>query len=884
MPLAAGTRLGSYEIVAPLGAGGMGEVYRARDTRLKRDVAIKIVPDGVAAAPDALSRFQVEAEAVASLSHPNILSIFDVGLEHGIPYAAMELLDGATLRELLGPATEPADLTRSAPQGMPPRKAIDYGRQIAAGLAAAHGRGITHRDLKPENVFVTRDGRVKLLDFGLAKASTLLGAGSGSLQATVSPTTPGTVLGTVGYMAPEQVRGETADARSDIFAFGTILYEMLSGQRAFSGPSAVETMHAILRSDPPELTSQVRLKADPTNRTATVPPALDRIVMRCLEKNPDERFQSARDIGFALEAISGAASASAVHEAITDVKPPRRWLMPGLAAAGAAIVAFAAGAYLSPMRAPRTDSGTVTFETRSFETQDIFNARFTPDGSLVFSSANNGPVPQLFVNRPNSLAPQVIGGPGMHLLSVSSQGELAVLTNARFLGHRLFRGTLARMPIDGAPRPWLTDVREADWSPDGSTLAIVRDDGRNDRIEYPIGKVLYTSSANGYVSDVRVSPDGSMVAFFDHQQRWDDRGWLKVADRGGQVRTLTGEYWGAEGIAWTRDGKTIVYSAGDNGWDSFHPRGVPADGTSPARAVLQGVGLFIMDIAPNGQWLVTENTDDRSIRALLPGDTTEREFPWLGAADTPDPTPDGTLLMFGDQSQSAGQNYAVSIRRTDGSTGIRLGEGSAIALSPDGTRALADIFTPPQVVVYPVGPGDPVRLKRGPLERASPRAWLDNARVVVCGNETGKAFRCYSQNLTGGDPVPLTPEGFDVLAVAPDADSVAMTGQDQSVHLFSIRDQRTTAVPLSVTTDTVIGFSRDSRSLFLQPRDVLPARIDRFDIATGKRVLVREIAFGNTAGLMRLGVTRVLNDGAAYAYQYWRRTGRLFVVKGATVP
>src|SRR5215212_7136149 len=256
MPLAPGTRLGSYEIVAPLGAGGMGEVYRARDTRLKRDVAIKIVPDGVAAAPDALSRFQVEAEAVAALSHPNILSIFDVGIEHGIPYAAMELLDGATLRELLGPADSSTPL--------PPRKAIDHGRQIAAGLAAAHGRGITHRDLKPENVFVTRDGRVKLLDFGLAKLSTLVGAGGGSLQATVSPTTPGTVLGTVGYMAPEQVRGETADARSDIFAFGTILYEMLSGQRAFSGPSAVETMHAILRSDPPELTSQVRLKADPT--------------------------------------------------------------------------------------------------------------------------------------------------------------------------------------------------------------------------------------------------------------------------------------------------------------------------------------------------------------------------------------------------------------------------------------------------------------------------------------------------------------------------------------------------------------------------------------------------------------------------------------------
>jgi hypothetical protein len=225
----------------------------------------------------------------------------------------------------------------------------------------------------------------------------------------------------------------------------------------------------------------------------------------------------------------------------------------------------------------------------------------------------------------------------------------------------------------------------------------------------------------------------------------------------------------------------------------------------------------------------------------------------------------------------------VAIRRTDGSAAIKLGEGSAVALSPDGTRALAYIFTSQQTVVYPVGPGDPVKLKPGRLEGATPRGWADSAHIVTCGNEPGKAFRCYRQDLSGGDPVPFTPEGFDVQAVAPDADSVATVKQDQSVHLFSIRDQRTTALPVSATADRVIGFSRDSRSLFLQPRAVLPARIERLDIATGKRILVREIAFGNTAGLMRLEVTRVLNDGAAYAYQYWRRTARLFVVKGAAV-
>ena len=284
MTLAAGTKLGPYEILAPIGAGGMGEVYRARDPRLGREVAIKVLPATFSQDPDRLKRFEQEARAAGVLNHPNITAVHDFGTHDGAPYIVTELLEGETLRSRLGPGA------------ISPRKAIDYAVQIAKGLAAAHEKGIVHRDLKPENIFLTKDGRVKILDFGLAKLK-IDGAESGETDAgTVSGgTQPGVVLGTMGYMSPEQVRGKPADKRSDLFSFGTILYEMLAGQRAFRGDTAADTITAILTKEPPDLSQ--------TNKD--VPPGLDRIVRHCLEKNPEERFESARDVAFDLEALSG---------------------------------------------------------------------------------------------------------------------------------------------------------------------------------------------------------------------------------------------------------------------------------------------------------------------------------------------------------------------------------------------------------------------------------------------------------------------------------------------------------------------------------------------------------------------------------------------------
>ncbi len=294
MALAAGTRLGPYEILSPLGAGGMGEVYRARDERLGREVAVKILPGSLSRDPDRLRRFEQEARAASALNHPNILTIHDVGERDGVPYVVSELLEGQTLRE------------RLATGALPARKAVEYATQISQGLAAAHEKGIVHRDLKPENVFVTPDGRVKILDFGLAKLASPEKPGAAETSAPTAPgTEPGVAMGTVGYMSPEQVRGQPADHRSDIFSFGAVLYEMLAGQRPFRGASAVETMNAILKEEPPE----------PSHGRAEVPPALDRIVRRCLEKSPGERFQSARDLGFALSEAGSSPSVSGASPA-----------------------------------------------------------------------------------------------------------------------------------------------------------------------------------------------------------------------------------------------------------------------------------------------------------------------------------------------------------------------------------------------------------------------------------------------------------------------------------------------------------------------------------------------------------------------------------------
>ncbi len=512
MTLPAGTRLGPYEILAPLGAGGMGEVYRARDERLKRDVAVKVLPASFSSDPERMRRFEQEAQAAGGLNHPNILAIHDVGTVDGSPYLVSELLEGETLRE------------RLVAGALPTRKAIDFAAQIARGLAAAHEKGIVHRDLKPANVFVTKDGRVKILDFGLAKVvSVPKGIGATELPTEAAGTEPGVVLGTVGYMSPEQVRGLPADVRSDIFAFGAIFYEMLSGKRAFSGASAADTMSAILNKEPPDLAE--------TNRN--IPPGLERIVRHCLEKNPEERFHSAHDLAFDLQALSADSGAASRPGAVV-AQLRRRRTIPLVWASLALVAGVILAALAATVLARRSGAQPPTFQRLTFRRGLVWTSRFAPDGqTIVYGASWEGQPVEIFTARAGSPESRALGIGSADILSISKSGDLAVCLNRHFTTGWETVGTLAQVPLSGgAPREILENVSEADWAPDGKTLAVVHEVAGKYRLEFPPGKVLYETA--GWIRLARVSPKGDRIAFMDLPTHGDNTGPLAIVDLSGK--------------------------------------------------------------------------------------------------------------------------------------------------------------------------------------------------------------------------------------------------------------------------------------------------------------------------------------------------------------
>jgi hypothetical protein len=847
-----GHALGPYRVLEKLGEGGMGEVYRAHDTRLDRDVAIKVLPAAVSDDPDRRARFKREAKAVAALSHPNILAIHDVGEHHGVTYAVTELLHGETLRERL---TQRGALT--------PRKAIDIVVQIARGLAAAHARGIVHRDLKPENIFLLADGQIKILDFGLARQAVTAGFGSGATE-TVAATDPGTVMGTVGYMSPEQVRGETVDARTDLFALGAVLYEMLSGQRAFRRDTAAETMTAILKDEPPALA---------TSR-ADFPAALDRIVNHCLEKNAAERFQSARDVAFALEALSGAHSGSGAATVVPSARRGRSpaWIAAGLVA-GVALGLTAGWRLFAGAEAP------LAFEAKTWDPMWISNARYGPDGqTIVYSAALAGNTPSLFVIRPDTVVPQKFGPPVAHLLAVSSKGEVAVLTEPQSLYHRIFTGTLARMTLDSSPRPWLKSVSEADWSPDGSTMAVVHIVNGKNQLEYPIGHVLLETT--GYFSDPRVSPDGNEVAFFDHAIPIDDRGYVKVVDRAGHVRTVSEEYAGLEGATWMPGGRAVAFS-GSVGGGELQPFVVETSGGARATPKFSTPGqLTVYDATPAGRLLVDRGVTQYGVRGLPPGDTSERELGWLAFPVTGFFSRSGQLLAFTDLSPSAGTDYQVALRHVDGSGVARLGPGAALAISDDGRQVLATLPSSRKLLLYPTGAGTPVTVDSGEIASYQyvGQFFANDQRFIVCGSTAARVSRCYQGRVAGGTPEPITGGGVDMAILARDEQTLLIRTSSGEFQVGTLGT--TTAHPVKGFTpnDVPVAWSKDRRSCFAQNTQAVPARVVRVDTLTGARTLAAEIAPVDRSGLITVRVNQWKDDGRYYAYQYERHLSTLFVV------
>ena len=861
MLLTPGTRLGPYEIVSPIGAGGMGEVYRARDTRLGRDVAIKVLPQHLSTNAEVRARFEREARTVSSLNHPHVCTLFDVGRDGAVDYLVMELVEGQTLAQ------------RLASGALPTGEVLRLGAQIADALDRAHRAGVVHRDLKPGNVMLTKGG-AKLMDFGLARATGLSapGGASGATEPalTQSPTVAGpltaegTIVGTFQYMSPEQLEGKEADPRSDVWALGCVLYEMASGRRAFEGRSQASLISAIMTSEPAPI----------SQATPTSPPALERVVRACLEKDPNDRLQSAHDVRLQLEWIRSEPARPGPPTAASARRRPALWL-----AAAALLVVAAAAAFLAG-RGTAPGIASVSFTQKTFRPQAIFTARYAPDGkTIVLSAALEGSTPSLFVIRPEYPEPRPLGLDGVHLLSVSSKGELAVLTHARYVGlHRLFTGTLARLPMEGAaPRELLDGVREADWSPDGEELAIIRDVGGRDRLEFPIGKVLHESA--GYLSDPRVSPRGDRVAFMEHPSRFDDRGSVDVVDRGGRVRILSSGYWGEEGVAWSLRGDEVFFMGSYTGSDLTV---YAVDLQGRRRIALQSAGgLTLHDIGRDGRWLATRDDEPIGLVARGPGGAAERDLSWLGGALGPTLSHDGRAMLFTDQSDAAGINYDVCIRSTDGSPIVRLGEGVAEDLSPDGKSAVAIVRAePPRLMLYPTGAGAAARLDHGAFEKLDTARWLDGERLLVSGSERGKPPRCYVVEVGSGAMRPVTPEGT-WRGIASSDGRRLITRDQQGWSLSSLAGGPRAPVTALSNEDEVARWSADGRWLYVYRVGTIPMSLDRVDVSSGRRERVRELAPADRAWLLGVITVSLADDPNSYAYSYWRYMSTLFEVGGA---
>jgi serine/threonine protein kinase len=820
----------------------MGEVYRARDTRLSREVALKVLPAEFASDSSRLKRFEKEARSASALNHPNIVTIYDIGTEGSVSYIAMEKVEGRTLRELIAPGPIPA------------RRLLPIAAQIADGLAKAHEAGIVHRDLKPENVMVTKEGLVKILDFGLAKLTSIgSGSGEGSHLPTETGTSPGVILGTVSYMSPEQAAGQPIDFRSDQFSFGSILYEMATGKKPFLKKTGVDTLSAILNEEPAPIASVNPQVAAPVRW----------IVERCLSKEAEDRYASSRDLARELANLRDHLSeASGSVEVVPRPRPASGVaLVAGLAVLALATAFLAGGRFLSHAPPPPK------FQQLTFQRGAIQSARFGPDGQTVLYGFMRGGPNELYSTRVGNPEYRSLGLPPADILSVSSTGEMALLIGGRR------PGMLARAPLGGgSPREILDDVNSAGWNADGSALVVVHEVSGKWRLEYPIGKVLYESP--NFIINPRFSPRGDLIAVSESVKQTGSvsRGaTVVVVGVDGKKRADLRTPFGG-GFAWSPSGEEIWLFGGPS-----------QSATEVIAMTLRGrerllgrlPGRFVLhDVGADGRLLAERVSETREMLGKGADQTEERSLTWLDDASPADISADGRSVLFEERG-------SVYVRDMDGSPPKRLGVGLARALSPDAKWALVyQEGKPMTAALLPTGAGEARKLSVAPVQLGAYSGgcfFFDGRRILIEGVEEGHGNRLYVLDLAGGVPRPVTPEGVRLSdgmhTVSPDGLFVAAQGPDHQAWLYPLDASGGSArrLPGLSPYETPVRWSSDGKTLYFWDSTM--------DVPSGRKRPSKEPRPPDPSVD---NITTILpgSDGKSYVYGYTRYVSELFLVDG----
>jgi serine/threonine protein kinase/Tol biopolymer transport system component len=862
-----GTTLWSYRIESKIGAGGMGVVYKATDSRLDRTLAIKVLPASALASADRQKRFVQEAKTASSLNHPNIVTIYDINTQEvdGKPvhYIAMEYVPGETLDKLI------------ARKRLRAREALKYAIQVADALAAAHAAGIVHRDLKPSNIMVTPQGLVKLLDFGLAKLTGPLetDAYAETLHAPAAPhTEEGTIMGTVAYMSPEQADGQKIDVRTDIFSFGSVLYEMVTGRQAFPGASKLSVLSSVLHKDPQPVSE-------------TVPdahPELERIIARCLKKDPERRWQTMADVKVALEELRDEVDLSGavvVQPRFVAPKPRRkdqRWV--ALVTLSFLLAVIVAAVYIAPNFSHQQ---LPSFQRLTFRRGDVTSAKFAPGGAVVYSAEWDGAPSSFYSVIPGNREGRPLQLPNGRVMSISTSGEMAIL-----LGEGA-SGTLARVPFGGgAPREILENVYAADWSPDGESLAVVRRSGGTFRLEYPVGNTLYQAESRP-PAYARVSRDGKLVAFFDYDSEVGDYSVCIVGPQHPK-QVLSHGWRGVGWLNWSPSGNEIWFSGTQAGQD---PAVYAVDLSSKQRLVSQAPGFVIMqDVAKDGRVLINSVNSRLGILYAPHDGSAQRDLAWFDASLVYDMSRDAKSIVFVELTSGEGRNSAIYSRKTDGSPAVRLGYGNRPALSPDGKWVVSVLNQPShsQLVLLPTGPGESRVLDFPDMHYARTALggdnqvveWFpDSKQILFTGNQAGRPVRSWIYNLgRDGQPTPVTPEGVRATRVSPDGHTVIIVDA-RKLLLGDLRGAEPKTIGELQPGETVIRWSEDGHYLFLAQTEGEALKMTRLVVATGKREPWRALKVPES-GAEFFGPIVLSADGKAMACSFQHDLANLYLVSG----